>query len=163
NTGTGTGLTKGIEIDGTDVRVALRSPANTFFMRVIGYNTYTVAARAHCDAAAGGGGVPFAVARGRGYDTSGGLNTDGLTTNKTLPQYYKQGSTNRVMTVRDILAQESNSILCKPGTPTTVPDASCQNWPGWGSADYPGDPDAGTGLYSDPTYPATDSLPGKET
>src|SRR5215212_2676543 len=39
--GTGTDLTKGIEISGPDVRVALQSPANTFFMRVIGYNTYT--------------------------------------------------------------------------------------------------------------------------
>ena len=160
---TGTGLTQGIEIDGPDVRVALRSPANAFFMRVIGYNTYTVAARAHCDATAGGGGMPFAVARWRGYDTDGDIKTGELTTNKTLPQYYHVGATDKVLTVRDILAQQSNSILCQPGTPATVPAAGCQNWPGWGSADYPGDPAAGTGLYSDPAYPASESAPGPET
>ena len=158
-TGTGTDLTKGIEISGPDVRVALRSPANTFFMRAVGYNTYTVPARSHCDATAGGGGVPFAVARWRGYDTSGDVNTDGLTTNKTLPQYYRQGSTDKVMTVRDVLAQQAESAICKPPGDT----ASCANWPDWGAAGYPGDPTAGTGLYSDPTFPATEDLPGPET
>jgi Flp pilus assembly protein TadG len=157
--GTGTDLTKGIEINGPDVRVALQSPANTFFMRAVGYNTYTVPARAHCDATAGGGGVPFAVARWRGYDTSGDIETDGLTTNKTLPQYYTQGSTNKVMTVRDIIAQEANSAICEPPGDA----ASCDNWPDWGAADYPGDPTAGTGLYSSPTFPATEALPGPET
>jgi Flp pilus assembly protein TadG len=159
-TGTGTDLTKGIEISGPDVRVALQSPANTFFMRAVGYNTYTVPARAHCDATAGGGGVPFAVARWRGYDSSGDINTDGLTTNKTLPQYYKQGSTDKVMTVRDMLGQEAKSIICEPPGNTL---ASCANWPGWGAAGYPGDPTAGTGLYSSATFPATEALPGPET
>jgi hypothetical protein len=162
NTGTGTGLTKGIEINGPDVRIALRSPANTFFMRVIGYNTYTVAARAHCDAAAGGGSMPFAVSRWRGYETSGKVNYDGLTTNDTLPQYYRQGATNKVLTVRDILAQEANSIICQPPA-TTAPSTYCQNWPGYGDPGYPGDPTTGTGLYSAPTSPATKSAPGPET
>jgi Flp pilus assembly protein TadG len=157
--GTGSNLTKGIEVNGPDVRVALQSPANTFFLRAIGYNTYTVPARAHCDATAGGGGVPFAVARWRGYDSSGDVNTDGLTTNKTLPQYYKQGSTDKVMTVRDMLGQEAKSAICKPPGDT----ASCANWPDWGAADYPGDPTAGTGLYSTATFPATAALPGPET
>jgi hypothetical protein len=159
-TGTGIDLTKGIEISGPDVRVALQSPANTFFMRAIGYNTYTVPARAHCDATAGGGGVPFAVTRWRGYDMSGDVNTDGLTTNKTLPQYYRQGSTNKVMTVRDMLAQEAESAICEPPGNTL---ASCANWPDWGMAGYPGDPTAGTGLYSSPTFAATETLPGPET
>jgi hypothetical protein len=159
-TGTGTDLTKGIEISGPDVRVALQSPANTFFMRAIGYNTYTVPARAHCDATAGGGGVPFAVTRWRGYDTSGDINTDGLTTNKTLPQYYKQGSTDKVMTVKDMLGQEAKSVICEPPGNTL---ASCANWPDWGMAGYPGDPTAGTGLYSTATFPATEALPGPET
>jgi Flp pilus assembly protein TadG len=157
--GTGTDLTKGIEVNGPDVRVALQSPANTFFMRAVGYNTYTVPARAHCDATAGGGGVPFAVTRWRGYDTSGDIETDGLTTNKTLPQYYKQGSTDKVMIVRDMIAQEAKSAICEPPGDT----ASCANWPDWGEAGYPGDPTAGTGLYSSATFPATEALPGPET
>ncbi|MBK9710492.1 MAG: hypothetical protein IPO81_04020 [Kouleothrix sp.] len=64
------------------------------------------------------------------------------------------------MTVRDLLAKESQSIICQsPATNST----NCPNWPGWGSADYPGNPTAGTGLYSDPTVPATEASPGPET
>jgi Flp pilus assembly protein TadG len=158
--GSGAGLQRGIEINGSDVRVALQSPANTFFMRVIGYSTYLVAARTHCDAKAGGGGVPFAVARWRGYNTSDNIDTDGLTTDKTLPQYYTQGSHSKIMTVRDLLAEEAQSSICKPPAATST---DCPNWPGWGAIDYPGDATAGTGLYSSPVAPASESVPGRET
>jgi Flp pilus assembly protein TadG len=147
NTGTGASLVKGIEINGPDVRVALQSPANTTFMRIAGIATYTVAARAHCNATAGAGAVPFAVARWRGYDSSGKLDTDGLSTDKSLPQNGKKGQ----MTVHDILRREGSNIITQ--------------WPGWGSATYPGDPAASTDLYSSPssTEIATDANPGEET
>lgn len=146
--GTGASLTKGIEISGADVRVALQSPANAFFMRIIGYNTYTVAARAHCDAKAAGGGLPFAVARWRGYDSGGNIVFDRLTTNQPLPQAAGPGAGAGNMTVRDILRPSASSAISQ--------------WPGWGSADYPGDPVAGTDLYSSPSPAASESSPGPE-
>lgn len=144
-------LVRGIVIDNADVRVALQSPAYTYFMRVIGIAQYTVAARAHCNSVAGGGAVPFAVARWRGFDTP--LSTDvshiepGLTTDKTLPQFPSHSIL--PMTVRDILAQGGQSVILQ--------------WPDWGSSDYPGDSTASTGLYSNPTYVASESSPGFET
>src|SRR5947208_12124453 len=71
-TGAGTTLTHGIEINNADVRVALRSPATTFFMRIAGFDQYTVAARAHCNANAAGGASPFAVSRWRATPGSKG-------------------------------------------------------------------------------------------
>ncbi|HEX5690464.1 MAG TPA: pilus assembly protein TadG-related protein, partial [Roseiflexaceae bacterium] len=147
NTGTGISLVRGIEVNGPDVRVALQSPASTTFMRIAGIATYTVAARAHCNATAGAGSVPFAVARWRGFDSTGKLDTDGLSTDKTLPQNGKKGQ----MTVHDILRREGSNVITQ--------------WPGWGSATYPGDPDAATDLYSSPDSAviATDATPGEET
>jgi len=147
--GTGTGLTKGIEISNSDVRVALQSPANAFFMRVLGYSTYTVAARAHCNAKAGGGGVPFAVARWRGYDSSSNVVFGRLTTNQQLPQPAGPGAGAGNMTVRDIMAPASQSVITQ--------------WPGWGAADYPGDPVSGTDLYSIPSPAASEAALGPET
>jgi hypothetical protein len=146
--GTGTSLTKGIEVSGSDVRVALQSPANAFFMRVIGISSYTVAAKSHCDAKAGGGGTPFAVSRWRGYDSGGDIVYNRLTTNQSLPQAAGPGAGAGNMTVRDILRQEGSSVISQ--------------WPGWGSADYPGDPDTGTDLYSSPSPAATEASPGPE-
>lgn len=79
NEGSGVSLTRGIELSGPNVRVALRSPAFSYFMRVFGQTEYTVAARAHCDATAGGGGTPFAVARWRAFQSNSlkiGISTD---------------------------------------------------------------------------------------
>jgi hypothetical protein len=144
----GINLIKGIEISGADVRVALQSPANTFFMRVVGIDTYTVAAKSHCDAKAGGGGLPFAVSRWRGYDSGGDIVYNRLTTNQTLPQAAGPGAGAGNMTVRDTLRVEASSAISQ--------------WPGWGSADYPGDPDTGTSLYSSPSPAATEASPGPE-
>jgi Putative Flp pilus-assembly TadE/G-like len=145
--GSGVNLVRGIEINGPDVRVALQSPANTTFMRIGGISDYVVSARAHCNATAGGGAVPFAVARWRGYDSSNDLDTEGLSTDKSLPQNGKKGP----MTVHDILRRDSSKVISQ--------------WPVWGSATYPGDPAAGTDLYSSPdsSAVATESTPGEET
>lgn len=150
NVGSGGDLVHGIEITNADVRVALQSPATTFFMRIAGVTDYTVAARARCNAAAAGGGVPFAVARWRGYDTSGDLATDGLTTDQPLPQTYRRGRHLRNMIVRDILEG------------TSADTGRISQWPGWGTADYPGDPEAGTGLYSQASPAASESDQGYE-
>ena len=42
--------------------------------------------------------------------------------------------TDKVMTVRDMVAQEAKSIICQPPGDTS---ASCANWPDWGVAGYP--------------------------
>jgi hypothetical protein len=145
--GSGVNLIRGIEISGRDVRVALQSPANTTFMRIAGIDTYTVAARARCNATAGGGAVPFAVARWRGYDSKGDLDTEGLSTDKALPQTGKKGT----MTVHDVLRRDSSKVTTQ--------------WPVWGSANYPGDPATHTDLYSSPdaSVVATEATPGEET
>lgn len=144
-------LVRGILIDNADVRVALQSQANTYFMRVIGIGQYTVSARARCNSTAGGGATPFAVVRWRGFESSTSTDPNdiaaGLSTDKALPQYPPHSST--PLTVRDILAQSAQSIISQ--------------WPGWGGVGYPGDPAASTALYSSPTYPATESNPGFET
>jgi hypothetical protein len=147
-TGSGTSLTKGIKFSGADVRVALQSPANTFFMQVLGISSYTVAAKSHCDAKAAGGGTPIAVARWRGYDSGNNIVYNRLTTNQQLPQPAGPGAGAGNMTVRDILRPEASSVISQ--------------WPGWGSADYPGDPDAGTSLYSSPSLAASEASPGPE-
>ncbi len=80
-TGSGIDLSRGIELRGPEVRVALQSPAFTYFVRLLGQAEYTVTAHARCDATAGGGGTPFAIARWRAYRANnntvlGGLSTD---------------------------------------------------------------------------------------
>lgn len=152
--GGGVNLTHGIQVSGSDVRVALRSPANTFFMRVLGISQYTVAARTHCNSVGGGGGTPFAVARWRGFKNSSSDDPiSGLTTAKSLPQPIKQGS-HTDMYVRDLLAQSGSSHITE--------------WPGWCTGTgcvYQGDPLSGNWccLYSNATTPATFANPGFET
>jgi hypothetical protein len=148
--GSGVNLTHGIEVSSSDVRVALRSPANTFFMRVLGISQYTVAARTHCNSVGGGGGTPFAVSRWRGYKNSSSDDPiAGLTTAKTLPQ--KPRPTGPSMYVRDLLARDGSDHITQ--------------WPGWGTAPYPGNPLSGNWccLYTNATTPATAALPGWPT
>jgi hypothetical protein len=147
-TGTGTALTHGIEINNADVRVALRSPATTFFMRIIGFDQYTVAARAHCNANAAGGVSPFAIARYRANPGSAGLTTD-------LPIPGQKFAGTQV-TVYDVLRRAGSEFIT--------------NWPGWGTTGtngYPGDPTATSPccLYSNPasTIVATKDNPGPWT
>lgn len=147
----GVALGRGIEINGSGVRIALQSPASTFFLRVIGIQSYTVAARAHCGSTDGGGVNPFSITRWRGYKNNGDIVSGGPSTDQALPQTYSQGSANPQMTVRDLLRRESQSAISA--------------WPGWGTSDYPGDPLAATGLYSTPpaNQAATVANPGPET
>jgi len=159
--GSGVNLTHGIQVNGADVRVALRSPANTFFMQVLGISQYTVAARAHCNAINGGGGTPFAVARWRGYKNTGSDDpVSGLTTDKPLPQPIKKNSPTN-MYVRDLLAQIGSSHITEwPGQIAAPPAA-----PPYFVASYPGNPLSGNWccLYSSPTISATLANPGFET
>ncbi|HMQ30631.1 MAG TPA: pilus assembly protein TadG-related protein [Chloroflexaceae bacterium] len=160
NEGSGEGLTRGLEIGvnvagtapGPQVRVALRSPAFAYFMGLLGQPEYTVAARARCDATAGGGGTPFAVARWRAYE------------NDNLPiSYNNQGRSNpeieycistdlpisnqncgprqNSLVVRDILARQDTSEL--------------NEWYDWGTGFYPGTPENGKGVYRQPPTPAS--------
>jgi Flp pilus assembly protein TadG len=160
----GANLTQGIEISGSDVRVALQSPANTFFMRVVGITQYTVAARAHCGATAGGGGTPFAVARWRGFDDRDDQ-IDGPTTAKNLPQTTKQGKKNVYMRVRDVLqAGSTNDGICC-GYDSSNASAGSTNWL-WetaGEVALPGNPDTYTGIYRQASPVASKSNPGYET
>jgi Flp pilus assembly protein TadG len=152
-TGSGVNLTHGIEVSSSDVRVALRSPANTFFMRVLGISQYTIAARTHCNSVAGGGGTPFAVARWRGFKNSSSNDPiAGLTTANSLPQLIRKGSSSS-MYVRDLLGQTASN------------NDRITQWPGWASASYPGDPLSGNSccLYTNATTPATAASPGFET
>jgi len=147
----GANITRGIEVNGSGVRVAIQSPATTFFLRVIGIQQYTVAARAHCGATDGGGVNPFSVTRWRGFKNNGDIVSGGPSTDQALPQTYSQGNSNPQMTVRDLLRQENQSTISQ--------------WPGWGTADYPGDPTTSTALYSTPpsNVAATLANPGPET
>jgi hypothetical protein len=144
-------LTRGIEINGASIRVAISSPATTFFLRVIGISDYTVMARARCGSSAGGGVNPFIVARWRGFKQNGDMISGGPSTDIALPQTYAQGRNNPNMIVRDLLQRENQSAISQ--------------WPDWGSNGYPGDPDAGTALYSSPAagVVATVANPGPET
>ncbi|HWQ13405.1 MAG TPA: TadE/TadG family type IV pilus assembly protein [Roseiflexaceae bacterium] len=152
NVGSGTGLTHGIEIAETDVRVALRSPANALFLGVLGFQRYTVGARAHCNSTAGGGASPFAVSRWRAYESStSDTQLAGLTTEEPLPQTYGPHDED-VMYVRDLLAQADRSYLSAwPWDLTADP------------SDYPGDPAARTGMYASPAYPASRANKGFDT
>jgi hypothetical protein len=145
NAGAGTGLTRGIELSGPQVRVALTSPAFTYFMRLMAQPSYTVAARARCDATAGAGGSPFAVARWQGFDDKGNQMSSGLSTDIALAAQV--GGSKGADEVRDVLARSTAAPLATKSSPGS--------WPGWNTADYPGSPDTGTGLYSQPAQPAS--------
>ncbi|GIV96011.1 MAG: hypothetical protein KatS3mg057_0668 [Herpetosiphonaceae bacterium] len=159
--GSGVGLSRGIEVLTPSVRVALRAPAFTYFLRMVGIETYTVSARARCAPALGGGASPFAVSRWRGYDSRDDF-VAGLSTDLPLPQTYREGGSTQYMRVRDILQAQSLSdgICC----PNSSGDLSSE-WPGWFSGSYPGNPldDNFCCLYSQPLRPATPDDPGYET
>lgn len=61
--GDGTGLTKGIQVNGADVRVALQTVVDTYFTMIFDRQGAGVGARAHCNATAAGGLLPIAVRR----------------------------------------------------------------------------------------------------
>ncbi len=151
--GSSVDLVRGIELSGSRVRVALRSPAFTHFMRLIGLNEYTVAARAHCDASAGGGGMPFAVARWLGFNQSGISDSIPSTDQSLSSQVGGQGG---AATVRDILTRSSAPPLASAG--------GGGEWPDWGTTAYPGSPASETGLFRQPTSGsvATHTNPGVE-
>ncbi|MFV9506975.1 MAG: pilus assembly protein TadG-related protein [Oscillochloridaceae bacterium umkhey_bin13] len=153
-TGSGPSLSRGIVLNGPEIRVALESSAFTYFLRVLGQEEYTVAARARCDATAGGGGSPFAVARWRAYRASNGNELGGLSTDLSITNQNLSNG-NPPFFVRDVLGRYS----------ATNPDPSrITQWPGWGSPDYPGSPNATppTGLFSQALTPATPQNPGFE-
>jgi Flp pilus assembly protein TadG len=146
NDGTGAGLTRGIEISGPQVRVALESPAFTYFIRLLGQPEYNVVARARCDATAGGGGTPFAVARWRSYKNGNNNNNSesGISTDETIPSQLV--GNNGPDFVRDILARTADSVIATR--------QNGNNWPDWGTQNFPGSAASGTGLYRQPSVPA---------
>jgi hypothetical protein len=273
NAGAGASLSRGIEVGvdaqgaspGPEVRVALSSSAFTYFMRVFAQPEYTVAAKARCDATAGGGGTPFAVARWRRYTGPqlDQLDYD-LTTNLSIPAQLESssnghGNGNNSLAPNNSLSasgasfsaaglsrgSQNNSAPAQgngnnhTATPTTVgptpttgngngngggngngnnptattnptapassPTATATSgngngngggnggngggngggdvvrdilgayepgsgdpsvvdeWPGWGTNSYPGNPALETGLFSQPNTPASTSRPGIET
>lgn len=165
--GAGTALTRGIVVGGAsggtpipgypatssaEIRVALQSPAFTYFVRVLGQAEYTVAARARCNATAGGGGTPFAVARWRAYRAGNGQLVGGLSTDLPLPGQSIVNN-NQSYFVRDVLGRLG---------PNNSDPSRITQWPGWGSPGYPGSPTLGTALFSQANTPATPANPGVE-
>jgi hypothetical protein len=154
--GTGMGLTRGIEVNGTDVRVAVTFPAFTYFMRLGGIETYMVMARARCDATSGGI-WPVAIVRFPGYDADDqriGIANTGA----SLPQTYGNGPTPQYLKVRDIL-QAGDGVLNQDGM---IGGSGCsvhRNWFDWPSL---GSPTAKTGPYHQPCQAASLAQPGYE-
>lgn len=159
-TGTGVDLTRGIEVNGSEVRVAVTFPAFTYFMRLGGIDTYDVMARARCDATQGGGLWPVAIVRFPGYDDKEdriGVANTGV----TLPQTYGNGHKVKYLKVRDILQPKSrNDGVLNNGSGNTgtgcSPDRNWYNWPTLGN------PDDQTGPYHQPCEAATVGAPGYE-
>jgi hypothetical protein len=159
NTGTGSGLTHGVEIVNGDVRVALTAPAFTYFMRVGGINTYNVRARTRCDATHGGGVLPVAVNRFPGYDRNNTRRLGIADIVQTLPQYYGAGKQPKPLTVRDVL-QQGQGILNQNGqVSSTACDSDRRNWYDWPSA---GSLTSHTGPYHDACTAASSANPGPE-
>lgn len=154
NQGTGTGLTHGVEIVNTsDVRVALRLSADTFFMRVGGIETYNVGARSHCDATAGGGITPLAVNRFPTYDYRN-KPAGGGDTSVTLPQYSGNGKKPRVLKVLDVLQAGAGILNNYNGTAdSTACGSDRRNWYGFPNPD---------GLFQTSCPEATPANPGPE-
>lgn len=154
NQGSGTGLTHGVEIVNTsDVRVALRLPADTFFMRVGGIETYNVGARSHCDATAGGGITPLAVNRFPTYDYRN-KPAGGGDTSVTLPQYSGNGKKPRVLKVLDVLQAGAGILNNYNGTAdSTACGSDRRNWYGFPNPD---------GLFQTSCPEATPANPGPE-
>jgi hypothetical protein len=163
--GSGTGLTRGIEISGKDVRVAITFPAFTYFLRLGGIETYNVLARAHCDATQGGGIWPVAINRFPGYDQNDTDKRIGVANvGAPLPQTYGNGAVPKYLVVRDVLQRESvnGGILNDgPGLNSYCDNSMNRNWYDWPSL---GDPSSKTGPYRDSCAPASSApyLPGYE-
>ncbi len=168
----GANLTRGIEIKGKEVRVAVNFPAFTYFMRLAGIETYNVMARARCNPIQGGGVLPIAVVRFPGYDPSGNRRVGVANTDLSLPQEYGNFRRPKYVKVKDILQREVVKAGfindgAKPASPN--PDVAgygpsyrnClgttsdrRNWYDWGNGT---NPDAGyynkdlkTGPYYSP-------------
>lgn len=149
----GQNLTRGIEVSGTNVRVAVNFPAYTYFLRLGGIQTYDVMARAHCGSTEGGGIWPVAVVRFPGYrqnnDRIGVANTGA-----PLPQTYGGGQNPPYLVVKDILQRESmnGGILNDGPVSSSAPYTDCtstrRNWYDWPSL---GSPSALTGPYRNPS------------
>jgi hypothetical protein len=155
--GTGVNLSRGIEVSGTDVRVAVTFPAFTYFMRLAGIDTYDVMARAHCDATQGGGIWPVAIVRFPGYDEDN-ERIGVANTGATLPQTYGNSPTPTYLKVRDIL-QAGDGVLNQDGV---IGGSGCsvhRNWFDWPSL---GSPTAKTGPYHEPCDAASVANPGYE-
>jgi hypothetical protein len=156
--GAGTSLTRGIEVDGSSVRVALKFPAFTYFMRLAGIDTYTVMARSHCGAGQGGGLLPIAVNRFPGYIERRGSEDRvyGPDIGVTLPQTYDQGSRTYPLIVRDILQKEATNTGVVNRGVTAVTGAACnsgiRNWTDWNDL---GNAATRTGPYADSCDPAS--------
>ncbi|HEY0602588.1 MAG TPA: Tad domain-containing protein [Herpetosiphonaceae bacterium] len=156
-TGTGVNLTRGIEVNGSDVRVAVTFPAFTYFMRLGGIETYDVMARARCDATQGGGVWPVAVVRFPGYDDKDarvGLANTGV----TLPQTYGNGTKQKYLKVRDIL-QAGDGVLNDGSGVGGSGCSTTRNWYDWPSL---GDPASKTGPFHQPCQAASLANPGYE-
>jgi hypothetical protein len=161
----GQNLTRGIEVSGTNVRVAVSFPAYTYFMRLGGIETYDVMARAHCGSTEGGGIWPVAIVRFPGYrqnNTRVGVANTGA----PLPQTYGGGQNPPYLIVKDILQRESQNAGVLNDGPVATSDAlDCssrkRNWYDWPSL---GNPTSGTGPYRNPTpgCVATVDQPGIE-
>ncbi|HEX6288170.1 MAG TPA: pilus assembly protein TadG-related protein [Herpetosiphonaceae bacterium] len=155
--GSGVSLTSGIQVSGSDVRVAVTFPAFTYFMRLAGIETYNVMARARCDATSGGGIWPVAVVRFPGYDEDNervGVANTGI----TLPQTYGNGPKAKYLKVRDIL-QAGDGVLNQDGI---IGGSGCsvhRNWFDWPTL---GDPASKTGSYHQPCEAASVANPGYE-
>ncbi|HSH82918.1 MAG TPA: Tad domain-containing protein [Herpetosiphonaceae bacterium] len=153
-----------------DIRVTVRVRAFSYFMRLVGIETYNVMARARCGITQGGGLSPIAVNRYPGYDTTGTKFRPGVNTGLTLPQYYRR---NKAYLVRDVLEAADNANLTGPNDATfnrggplvSGCDSDYRNWNDWPSLGAPGDPDAGiapTGPYRTSCPEATEANPGPD-
>ncbi|WP_026370949.1 pilus assembly protein TadG-related protein [Kallotenue papyrolyticum] len=161
--GSGTNLTRGIEVNGRDVRVAVTFPAYTYFLRLGGIPTYRVLARAHCDATQGGGIWPVAINRFPGYEQDAPNKRIGVANvGAPLPQTYGNGAVPKYLIVRDVLQRQSvnDGILNRgPGLNSACDASMNRNWYDWPAL---GDPVAKTGPYRDSCAPATPDAPGYE-
>jgi len=150
---------------GGNIRVTAAVRSYSYFMRLVGIETYNVMARARCGITAGGGLSPLAINRYPGYDTTGTKFEPGLNTGLTLEQYYRR---NKAFVVRDILEAANNpdnngqndAILNDGSDPSSTECGNDErNWNDWPSL---GDRVARTGPYRTSCPEATEANPGPE-
>ncbi len=172
--GTGSGMTNGVEVTGTSVRVAIQLPAYTYFLRLVKFNEYSVLGRAHCDATKGGGVWPVAINRYPAYMTNNQGNDvfyGNANTGASLPQYPQgNGQSPNALKVVDILqAQYPTGGSFTGGVlnqgPLTGSETDCsnqfRNWYDWNTAPFPnlGNPADRTGPYGSPCQAAARTTP----